>query len=65
MPFSYRLSGDGRVFISWSGRVATTLAGEDAARFRKRLTAAEDEEAVQLLLARVTGNFKRGNEKGR
>lgn len=65
MPFSYRVSGDGRVFITWSGRIVTTLAGAEAERFLKRLKAAEDEAAVQLLLARVTGNFKRGNEKGR
>lgn len=65
MPFTYRASSDGRVFISWSGRVVTTLAGPAAARFLKRARRLDEEVAVQLLLAKVTGNFKRGTEKGR
>jgi hypothetical protein len=50
------------VRISWRGRVVTTLAGDAAARFRRQ---AEDtaDEAAQQLMARATGNFKRGNER--
>ncbi len=61
-PFTYRLVQDGRVLISWRGRLVTTVAGSAADRLRERLTGATA-EAVQLLLAKATGNFKRGNER--
>jgi hypothetical protein len=50
------------VRLSWQGRVVTTLTGAPAARFLREVEAA-DEEAAQLLMARATGNFKRGNER--
>jgi hypothetical protein len=60
--FSYAETKDGKVFISWQGRTVTTLAGEGARRFLSR---AEDLDAKgrQQLMARATGNFKRGNER--
>jgi len=59
--FSYRTTADGRVFISWRGRQATTLKGGKADAFLRRIDGL-DEEGRQLEMARVTGNFKRGNE---
>ena len=41
------------------GRVAATLRGKTAARF---LDDVEQGDA-QLLMARVTGNYRRGNER--
>ena len=61
--YLYQLTRD-KVLISWQGRIVKTLAGDDAARFRVDLTDLDD-DAVQLLLARITGNFKRGNEPRR
>lgn len=60
--FSYRASRDGSVFIAWRGRTVTTLGGAAAQRF---LAQAEtlDEAGLQLLMAKATGNFKRGNER--
>jgi hypothetical protein len=62
-PFGYRVTKDGRVRISWRSRTVTTLAGAAAARLIESLEAAVDAEAQQQLLARATGNFKRGNER--
>lgn len=59
--FAYRTSKDGKVFISWEGRVVTTLSGEAARRFLGRVTA--EPASAQLEMARITGNFKRGNER--
>jgi hypothetical protein len=42
----------------------TTVAGAAATRLTASLDAADDEEQVQQLLARATGNFKRGTERG-
>jgi len=60
--FEYRPTSNGKVFISWDHRVVVTLAGNDAARFLERVAGADD-AAAQLLMARSTGNFRRGNEQ--
>ncbi|CAM4027484.1 ABC transporter ATP-binding protein [Deinococcus frigens] len=49
------------MIVSHYGRPVTTLAGKDAERFLKRVEGRQD-HAAQLLMARATGNFKRGNE---
>jgi len=64
VSFTWAATKDGLVRISWQGKVVTTLAGERATRFLDQVEDA-DEDAEQLLLARVTGNFKRGNERSR
>ena len=63
-PFTYRSRRDGSVEILWKGRRATTLSGKIAERFLE-LAPTEDEEGQQLLVAKATGNFKRGNERKR
>jgi len=60
--FAYTLVQDGRVRISHRDRHVVTLAGAKAATFRARVDGA-DPAAQQLLMARMTGNFKRGNER--
>ena len=60
--FDFRTSKKGQVFISHDGRDVTTLRGDAAARFLDRVREADD-EVVQLEMARVTGNYKRGNER--
>jgi hypothetical protein len=60
--FSYAETKDGKVFISWQGRTVTTLAGEGARRFLSRAEGL-DADGRQQLMARATGNFKRGNER--
>ena len=63
-PFSFFEGNDGRVRISWRGKQVAVLAGTKAQRFLLRIAHAAPEER-QLQLARITGNFKRGNEKKR
>jgi hypothetical protein len=60
--FDFRTSKNGQVFISREGREVTTLRGAAAARFLDRVREADD-DAAQLEMARVTGNYKRGNER--
>ena len=59
--FAYRARKDGSVAISWRGRTVTSLSGPAARRFLNRMLDASP-PAAQLEMARVTGNFKRGNE---
>jgi hypothetical protein len=61
--FAYTLPADGTVRISHRGRHVVTLAGAKAAAFRAQVAQEPDEAARQLLMARMTGNFKRGNER--
>lgn len=61
-PFDWRTTKDGQVLVSRGGRVVTTVRGRAAAQLLGRLSRASDDE-VQQLLARVTGNYRRGNER--
>lgn len=58
--FETRKSGD--VVIRHHGRSAATLRGRAAARFLEQATSAADDE-LQARMARLTGNYKRGNER--
>ena len=60
--FTYRVTKDNKVFIAYEGKQVTTLSGKNAETFIAKIQGAED-KAAQLIMAKVTGNFKRGNEK--
>ncbi|WLD94317.1 hypothetical protein [Alkalihalobacillus sp. AL-G] len=61
--FTYRVSKNNTVFIDWNGKQAKMLKGKEADKLLKKIDQANSEKDVQLLLAKVTGNFKRGNER--
>lgn len=60
--FRFRTSKDGKVFIYWTNRLVTTLSGHQARQFMERASQT-DEKGIQMLMAKATGNFKRGNER--
>jgi len=60
--FTYRVTKDHKVFISYEGKQVTTLSGKKAEDFIKKIQSAEGKD-IQLIMAKATGNFKRGNEK--
>lgn len=65
-PFDWRATKDGRVFVSRGGRQVSIVGGDQARNLSAALDAAEarhDHDAAQQLLARVTGNYKRANER--
>jgi hypothetical protein len=57
--FSFVQRKNGDVVISHHQRTATVLRGRKAATFLARLADGDDQE----LMARATGNYKRGNER--
>ena len=61
-PFSYRERKDGTVALYWKRVPATTLGGKLAENFLAAAAEANEDE-LQLLMAKATGNFKRGNER--
>jgi hypothetical protein len=60
--FSYRSRKSGAVEILHHGRVAATLRGTDATDFLAETGEAGRAHAQQLM-ARLTGNYKRGKER--
>lgn len=61
--FTMVATRDRRVLISHHGRLVVTLAGPEAERLLSRAESA-NEEALQMLLAKATGNFARHNKPG-
>ena len=60
--FTYRITKDKKVFISYEGNHVTTLSGKKSEKFISDI-AGLDGKDLQLVMAKVTGNFKRGNER--
>ncbi len=60
--FSYKISKDNKVFLLWYGKQVMILKGKESEKFIARISGADFQEA-QLIMAKVTGNFKRGNER--
>ncbi|WP_432743952.1 hypothetical protein H7827_08730 [Streptomyces sp. JH002] len=58
--FTYRELGDGTVRITHRERPAGRLRGERAAAFLAEIAGGAD---PQLVMARWTGNYRRGNER--
>ena len=61
-PFDYQPLKSGSVVIRCEGKPAKTLSGKEAAKFLNRIDSADAAQA-QLLMAKVTGQFKFGNER--
>ena len=61
-PFGFQRLKDDRVFLYHHDRHVVTPAGATARRFLDRADGLVG-EALQLLMAKATKNFKRGNER--
>jgi hypothetical protein len=61
-PFSYRLMGSDKARILYMGRPVFTAVGKDFKKLQDAIGSA-DEYAIQMAMAKMTGNFKRGNER--
>ena len=61
--FTALVTKDDRVLVTRDGRTVAILSGAPAERLARGLSSVADDDARQLLLARATGNYKRGNER--
>ncbi len=57
--FEYSVRNSGEILITHHAKRAAVLRGSQAERFLRRLATSDP----QHLMARVTGNYKRGNER--
>jgi len=62
LGFTFRETKNGEIIISHHGKRATILRGNQATKFKKGLDVATFGEQQQRM-ARLTGNYKRGNER--
>lgn len=62
LGFEYVTRKNGDILVYHHGKLATTLRGNKAISFQQQLNNA-DSGGQQQLMARITGNYKRGNEK--
>lgn len=62
LGFSYRVRKNGDVELLHRGRLASTLRGHEASDFLQEAQGGDAADAQQLM-ARATGNYKRGNER--
>jgi hypothetical protein len=62
LHFTFRSCKSGEVQVLRRGVLASTLRGADARKFLADIASCSPEDAQQLM-ARVTGNYKRGNER--
>lgn len=50
------------MFIYWKGKQVTILSGKASDKFLNAIEG-KDHKNTQLVMAKITGNFKHGNEK--
>lgn len=60
--FAFSETKSGMVLISHRGKTVKTLKGKDATRFMNRVAHCDTTQG-QLLMAKLTGQFKFGNER--
>ena len=61
-PFAYKITKSNKTLIYYENRPIMTL-GEKATLKLKHKINNKTEEEIQLILAKVTGHFKHGNER--
>ena len=61
--FTYSESKGEKVMILSNGKLAKTLTGKEAVKFLSKIDQLASEEQAQLLMAKITGQFKFGNER--
>lgn len=62
LGFSHRSRKSGEVQVLHRGALACTLRGAEAQDFLAEIASCSPADAQQLM-ARITGNYKRGNER--
>jgi hypothetical protein len=62
LGFRWKVRKSGDIDVLHNDRLACTLRGKSASQFLARAERSSEYDAQQLM-ARVTGNYKRGNER--
>ncbi|WP_257144755.1 hypothetical protein [Bacillus toyonensis] len=57
--FHYRITKNNIVLIEYYGKQIMILKGNDAEKFLNKINHANNDKEQQLIMAKITGNFKR------
>lgn len=61
-PFSYKVTKSNITLIYYHNKQIMILSEKDTSKMLKKISGKSDYE-IQLVLAKLTGNFKHGNER--
>ncbi|MCM1988217.1 hypothetical protein [Oceanirhabdus seepicola] len=61
-PFSYKITKGNKTFIYFENRRIKILNEKETKNFTSKINGKDDFQ-IQLVLAKITGNFKHGNER--
>ncbi len=61
-PFDYKLLKEDKAQIFYKGRLIKSISGKEFGKLEK-LVHRDDAYQIQLFLAKITRNFKKGNER--
>ncbi len=61
-PFEYRFAKDDKILIYRQGKLVMTITKEKARKLKNKM-AGKSEHEIQFILAKITGQYKYGNEK--
>lgn len=61
-PFDYMITKAGKIMIYFENRMIMTVSEKQSKKVINKLNSADDFNK-QLILAKVTGHFKHGNER--
>lgn len=61
-PFSYKITNSDKVIIHRNNKQIMIIKGKGAVKFQSKILNTSEQQ-IQLILAKITGNYKRGNER--
>ena len=61
-PFSYKITNSDKVFIHRDNKQIMIVKGRESSKLQSKLLD-KSEQQIQLILAKITGNYKHGNER--
>jgi len=60
--FKFKIGKDSKVLIYYNGKLLLTYSGKKGESFLKKISGLNIKDQ-QMVMAKLTGNFKRGNER--
>jgi len=61
-PFSYKITNSEKIIIYYNNKQIMIVKDNEAVKLQSKVFN-KSEKQVQLILAKITGNFKHGNER--
>ena len=63
-PFSYKITNSETIIIHRNSKQIAIIKGQESLKIQSKILN-KSERQIQLILAKITGNYKRGNERNK